>query len=186
MLAAMSIPVLEPTAVYAGDTVTWRKALQAYPASEGWQLTYALRGPASINITAAADGDLHLIDEDPATTAGWAPGFYSWTAQVSKSGQKFTVATGSIEIEPNPTNVIAGTDQRPHCKKVLDAIEAVLEGRATRDQQEYQIDGLAIKRTPIPELLQLRLAYRREYRAWQKAQALKQGRKTGRQVKVRF
>jgi hypothetical protein len=49
----------EPTEVTAGDTIEWTRQLPDYPASLGWVLKYALRGPAVINLASVADGDDH-------------------------------------------------------------------------------------------------------------------------------
>jgi hypothetical protein len=55
------------------------------------------------------------------------------------------------------------SEQRTHAKRVLDAIEAVLENRANLDQQSYTVEGKRLDRTPISELLKLRREYQAEY-----------------------
>ena len=47
-------------------------------------------------------------------------------------------------------------------QKVLDAIEAVLENRATLEQEQYQINNRSLKRRSSGELLKLRDHYRAE------------------------
>ena len=53
--------------------------------------------------------------------------------------------------------------QLEHVRRVIDAIEAVIERRATKDQKSYSIDGRSLERTPIDELLLLRDRYRAEW-----------------------
>lgn len=50
-------------------------------------------------------------------------------------------------------------DTKTHAQKVLDAINAVIERRATSDQQSYSINGLSITRMNIGELLKFQKIY---------------------------
>lgn len=175
-----------PTSIIAGDSRTWRKSFADYPASAGWVLAYALRGPAKIDFDAAADGDDHLVALAAAVTAQWPAGFYTVTLFAKKDDQRITVESGSIDILPDPAEIDAVADLRPHCKKVLDAIEALLEGKATKDQAEYEVEGIRIKRMDIDALLRWRTIYRREWQAYLKAQQVSKGKKSGNRVLVRF
>lgn len=49
-----------------------------------------------------------------------------------------------------------------HAKKTLAALEAVIEGRASKDQESYTIAGRQLSRTPIPDLLLLLSTYERK------------------------
>ena len=49
-----------------------------------------------------------------------------------------------------------------HAQTVLDAIEAVIENRASLDQQSYTIAGRRLDRMPIADLLMLRDRYKAE------------------------
>ena len=72
------IPSAVPSSVRAGDTVTWRRSLADYPASDGWTLSYVLLSPAAqITIAATADGSAHLVSVAPATSAAWAAATYA-------------------------------------------------------------------------------------------------------------
>ena len=177
---------VEPDQIISGDSIAWRKSLTDYPASAGWALSYALRGPAQVDIATTADGDGHLVSVGSAATSTWTAGFYTWTLFASLGADRYTVAQGSIEILADPATVAVGTDQRPHCKRVLDAIEALLEGKATRDQREYEIDGIRISRMEIADLLRWRTVYRREWSAFLKSQQVAKGKSRGRRVLMRF
>lgn len=177
---------VEPDQIISGDSVAWLKSLADYPASAGWALSYALRGPAQIDLTTTPDGDGHLVSVGSAVTATWTAGFYTWTLFASLWSDRYTVAQGNVEILADPVSVAVGTDQRPHCKRVLDAIEALLEGKATRDQREYEIDGIRISRMEIADLLRWRTVYRREWSAFLKSQQVAKGKSRGGRVLVRF
>jgi hypothetical protein len=119
---------------------------------------------AKIDITATDNGDgTHLVNLAPATTAAYTAGKYRWQAYVSDSDDRYLVDSGTIEIKPNFAVQTNGYDDRGHVKTVLDAIEAVIEGRATKDQMSYSIAGRSLSLTPIPDLIVLREKYKAEY-----------------------
>lgn len=176
----METPSNPPLQLYAGDTALWLKSLADYPADQGWALSYVFNGPQKITVAAVADGSSHLVDVAPSTTSSWAAGGYTWVAKVSKDGRIFTIGTGLTEILADPSTVDSA-DTRPHCKKVLDAIEAVIEGRAGHDELKTEVKGRMLERVPVLELLQLRSQYRREWQLYQNRLA---GRKS-QTIKVR-
>lgn len=171
--------------ITAGDTLDFTTSVPEYPASEGWTLKYRLAPRAAgtaIDITATADGDDYDVQVVAATTIGWATGWYTWTAYVEKAAERYTVDRGQLEIRAASTTLAAGSDNRTHARKVLDAIESVLEGRATVDQQEYAIAGRSLKRMAIDELMRFRRIYQSEV----KAEELAAGIGTARTLQVRL
>lgn len=66
-----------------------------------------------------------------------------------------------------------------HATRMLTAIELLLEGKATADVAEYQINGRSLKRYSIPDLLKLRALYKKEVAAEARAEALADGNKPG-------
>ncbi len=175
--------------ITVGDTLDFTTSVPEYPASEGWTLKYRLvprAAGAAILLTATADGDDYLVQATAATTAGWVTGFYTWSAYVEKAGEVYTVDRGQLEIRAGSSTMSAGYDGRTHARKVLDAIEAVLENRATLDQESYAINGRSLKRTPIEQLLKLRQVYRAEVAGEEAAAKLAAGLGTARKVQVRL
>jgi hypothetical protein len=149
----------------AGDTLSFDTTVVDYPASDGWTLTYRLVPTGTgtvITFTASANGDAYAVSVSAATTANWAAGDYSWSSYVSLSGERYTVEQGFLTISPNPATYAAGTDLRSHARIVLDAVEAVIEGRASLDQEEYTINGRSLKRTKLEDLLKFRAFYKME------------------------
>ena len=57
-------------------------------------------------------------------------------------------------------------------QRTLEAIEAVIEKRASIDQERYKINNRELWRTPIPELLVMRDRYRSELRRLKAAMEL--------------
>lgn len=154
---------MRPPEIRAGDSVTWR--VPDVSASDGWTLSYALRGPATIDIEAIVDGEDYVIEVDAATTRDWAAGCYRWVAFLAHTdGRRTTLADGQLEILPDLLAMEAG-DVRSHARRMLALIEAALQKRIPKDQQSYEIDGQRLDRIPIERLEELRLRYRREVKA---------------------
>lgn len=177
----------EPTEITAGDRITWTRYDAAYLPSDGWVLKYAMRGPAAIDLISTPDGSSHVIDIPGNTSKDFAPGAYSWAGYYEKvDGTRITRYTGRLKITPDLVMAVAGYDGRSHAEKVLEAIERVIEGRATRGDQELAFDGKKIVKMTVAELIQLRQQYRNEVRAERARAAAKAGRKTGRIIKFRM
>jgi hypothetical protein len=176
----------------AGDTLDFVDTVAAYPASDLWTLKYRLvpqfTSPAQspITLTASAEGDDYRVQAMAATTALWAAGFYSWARWVEKGAMRIGLGSGRLQVNADPATAVAGLDTRTHARKVLDAIEAVLENRATKDQEEYSIEGRSLKRTPLADLIALRSQYSIEVQREERAARAAAGLGTGRTIGVRF
>jgi hypothetical protein len=168
-------PSREPVRLVAGDRWTWKRTdlgVDYPPAS--YSLKYSLRRHdtgTEVEITAGESGSDYLVEVASATTAAYTAGFYVWQAYIVRTADSERVAIGTGTVEVVANNDSSTADPRSHARKVLDAIEAVLENRATVDQQEYSIQGRSLKRMPIDELLTLRNTYRAEVRAEERAAA---------------
>jgi hypothetical protein len=154
----------EPREARAGLTWEWERELSDYPAGT-WTLKYWFKQLAAVgarfSITATASGTKHAISVAAATTVAYTAGDYSWSAVVTAGSQAFEVDRGVLKLLPR-YDADAALDDRSHARTVLDAIEAVIENRATKDQEEYSIAGRSLTRTPIAELLALRDKYKAE------------------------
>jgi hypothetical protein len=154
----------EPDSITAGNSLAWSRQLPAYPPTAGWALSYSLQNgsqtPIAIPTTVAADNYTYLVNVLAATTAGWAPGAWLWTAIVTNAGtgQRLTSHRGSVSILPNPTAAIPAS----HAQTCLSMVEAAIEGRLPRGLESYTIDGQEIAKIPLPELYKLRQKYQAE------------------------
>ena len=173
-----------PEKFTAGTTFSQLVTLTAYPAPE-WGLVLILRGPMGIDLAGVAEGAQHRLAASAAITAEWHPGVYWWAARASRGAEVVQVDEGQISIGADIAAISEPHDGRSHPEKVLQAIEAVIEGRATVDQQKYTINNRELWRTPIADLLLLRSRYRDEVRREQQARRGGQS-LLGRQIKVRF
>lgn len=172
----------EPDEAVAGDLWSWKKSVPGYPASEGWALTYHFaNSSANFSISASGDGADFLVEVTPENPA---PGLYNWAATVKKGAARITVGSGSITVHPDPES--GSADLRSYAQKIVDAIEAVIEKRASKDQENYSIDGRSLARTPIADLLLLRDRFRKELANEKAKNRIAQGRKSRRNIRLRF
>lgn len=119
-----------------------------------------LRGPSNIDIPSVAEGNQHRFAVPATTTATWTPGTYHYVIRAQLGAEIDQVDSGSIIIQPDAAAMAPGAEVRTHAAIVLANIEAVLEKRATQDQQRYTINNRELWRTPIADLLLLRSTYR--------------------------
>lgn len=177
------------TTIYAGDSINETIALADYPATDGWtlQVRFAPQGsgtPLTVSAATAPDGTSYDLTVSTAATTDWAPGKWTYTQWVEKSGQRQTIGTGQITVLADPSTATTGIDTRSHVKKTLDALEAMLEGKAGSDVQSYSINGRQLQHYTIPDLLMLRDKYSAEYA---REQRIKSGKATGgRKINVRM
>lgn len=168
-----------PNIITAG--VSFRACTTQPSFGDAWTLFLYLRGPASIDVEAARSAATYTFEADPATTAGWAPGAYAYTIRATDGVDVVEVQSGRVTIAPDIAAAGSGFDNRSHARKSLDAIEAVLEKRATMDQERYRINNRELYRTSISELLKLRDYY---VSLVKREDAKTSGRRGWRQVKV--
>ena len=182
-----TIPEIEPEEIIAGDLITWKKSLSDYPASAGWTLKYSLRGGGTtIDIIATVDGDDHLISIPKATTAAWQAGTYRWQSYIEKGAERYTLNFGTIIIKPSFEALAANYDTRSHVKKVLDALESIIAGKATADVAQYTIAGRSLTKFSPEELIKWRDYYSDKYQTELSRENIKNNKAARNRIKVRL
>lgn len=182
------IATTEPLELRAGLTWEWERDLFDYPAPT-WVLTYWFKQQAAaggkFSVIATAVGTFHHVKVLPATNDAYAADDYSWVAVASDGTDSIQVDSGNVRLLPK-YNADEALDDRSHAKKVLEAIEAVIADRATKDQEEFTIisdtgSQRSLKRTPLADLIKLRARYKAEVLA-ERIAAGEKGLGTGRIV----
>lgn len=143
----------EPKEIYAGATAIWTREAGDYPASDGWSLEYVLAGRNGRHVVngglITASGSTYTITVPMAETATWAGGEYGWRLFATKEGDRRHVQNGMLQVIPATKTA---TDTRSHARRMVDALEATLEGKASKDQSEINIGGKSLKRFSFAEL----------------------------------
>lgn len=170
-----------PTSFYQGDTLNLLVELADYSAADGWELTYYFKNSGSnFSIESTASGAKHEFTVAASTTANWLPGTYRVVGKVADGTSTHTVSIANIEILRD-LSTSDNYDTRSHAQKCLDAINTVLEGKATRDVLQTTIAGQSIGRMSFNELL----AAKAHYQDIVNGEAVSAGTK-GRNILVRF
>ena len=175
-----TIPTQTPATVIAGDTIKWRlKTLvngDHKDPADSWVLTYELRNTNQVQtITGTDNGDgYHLITITAATSAAFASGIFHYQAAITLGAERYVVERGTLNVEPDFAQQ-SEEDHREWIHVVLDAIESVLQGKATSDEISYSIGGRSISRMSWGELLEARSKLQAEARSSAQAAALAKG-----------
>lgn len=148
-----------PVSLVSGDSWTFPIPVDGVRLSVKLVLV-PISGGASRQLVASPVDGGWVVSLASADSAAFEAGEYSW-AVLSEivAGERLTEKTGRLTIQPDP---LASTgDRRSKAKRILDAIEASIEGRAVKGVESYTIEGRSLSRTPIPDLLRLRSVYAR-------------------------
>ena len=178
------MPKIFPNEVAGGLTLSVPLDLPDYPQPE-WTVTAHLRGPDAITVEAAVVDGQFRISAAAAVTAGWAPGAYWLTLRAVSATETCEIDAGPVRIREDVSAAGAGYDGRSHAERTLEAIKAVIEGRAKLDQEEYKINNRSLKRTPLADLLKFRSRYEAEV-ATERQAASGRPRSIGRNHLVKF
>lgn len=186
-------PTQEPDELVVGDRWTWKRTdlITDYPIAD-YALTYEFHedsgggGSHKFTVTATETTDAYIVEIPSATTANYSIGDYKWYAFITRSSdsERIAIDEGITTVIVNFANTNA--DVRSHAKKVLDAIEAVIENRATVDQSSFSIAGRSLSRMSIDELFNLKDRYKSEYLKEVKQARIKNKQNTGNTIGVKF
>lgn len=180
----VDIATTEPEYFVAGDTVKWKKTLSDYKASDGWVLSYALRGAGNINLTATASGADHQVDITAAVSATYTEGTYSFAAYVTKGSERYSVGNGYIEIKKNLATATTYTDRLLTLQADVDAVNAFLS--KNYNFASYSIGGRSLNKYSITELYMLRGKLLGELQKLKDEEKIRRGKGTSKLIRVRF
>lgn len=171
------MPALDapPALLTAGDTWRFRWESPAYPPAAGWVVAWRVIGPGvNLAFSSAADGAGFLATAAAVQTAALAVPAQGLPCmligQASLSGVREEIWRAPLQLRPDPATITG--DLRGHAARVLAALEAMLEGKATKDQESYKLGDRELKRMPIAELLKWRDYYKTEAAREAKANGL--------------
>ena len=173
-----------PRRITVGDTITWDETLNDFPASASWVVTYNFTSKDARFVSAhAAVADDHRIT---IATDELEDGHYDWAKKVTDGSETFTLERGILDVDPDLSADTTGVDRRSYAAIALESIEAMLKGKATKDQTSYSLNGRALSRYSIDELTLWRAQLRSEVRDERQKARRKSGGKPHTNVKSRF
>lgn len=143
----------EPLQITAGDSVSWERSIDGYPASDGWAAHYYLTNESnSYEITSSPSGDAHKVNADAVTTAAFVAGRYRYQLKVKKGADVVTIESGkTIDILPDFSS--GPLDGRTQAEVALEAVRATIAKKATKDQLSITVEGRTIQRMSFEDLI---------------------------------
>lgn len=186
-------PTQEPDRLVTGDRFAWQRPdlVSDYPLAD-YTMTYHFSedsgggGTHHFTLSSTEADDNYYFEKPSSETTNLSAGDWEW--------QLYAIRTSDSEritLDYGITKFVLGeldtnTDLRTHAKKVLDAIEAVIEGRATIDQSSFSLGGRSLSRMSIDELMTFRDRYKTEYLKEVKLSRIRNKQGSGNTIKVNF
>lgn len=169
-----------------GTTVTCQIPLPDFPAPT-WALKVVfIKDDLQKIITATAIGSDHLVTIQSDIASTFKAGEYAWQAVVTSGSDRHIAKHGTTTVLPDFEENTDGLDHRSHTKIVLDALNSMIVGKASKDQQSYTIAGRSIARLSPEELLTWRDRYAADYIKEKRTERRRNGKPTGQTIKVSF
>ena len=143
-----------PEELIVGFTKSLTIPITKYDPNAGWTLHVSLRGPAEYVFDGTAGGKEWSI-----LLAPTKDGLYQATIYAQRGLERELIDNGRIRVQPDPTTIELHADLRTHAERVLEAIEAVIEKRATKDQSQITINGTQLVKTSWSDLQEIKKYY---------------------------
>lgn len=126
-------------------------------AAGGWTLTYAIRGPSSVDLAATASGHSWSTTLSASASAALAQGDYVWAAVLTKASERITAMSGKLSITTDLASTTTPFDGRTASQIALANCEAAMATfNATGGKvKKYEIAGRTMEFQTIGELMQL-------------------------------
>lgn len=186
-------PTQEPDRLVTGDRFAWQRPdlVSDYPLAD-YTMTYHFSqdsgGGGTHHFTlSSTEADNNYYFEKPSSeTTSLVAGDWKWQLYAIRTSdsQRITIDYGITKFTLGELDT--NNDLRTHAKKVLDAIEAVIEGRATIDQSSFSLGGRSLSRMSIDELMTFRDRYKAEYLKEVKLARIRNKQGSGNTIKVNF
>lgn len=175
---------MEPTTIIAGDTVEFDKssAMEVdgetfdFPSSQ-YSLKYKIIGQRGVSetIVAATEGEGYSVTISTTITSALTAGTYTLVGWVEKTGYRKTIYSAPLEVKPNLATATTATDTREFWQKIVDALKATMQNRASIVQQSMTVPGITGKTIQYMTMKELQQALAHaEYKLAQATIASKQ------------
>jgi len=123
---------------------SWSSPDADYNPSNGYAATcYLVNASARYVVSGEVNDEDFDFHADASTTGGWTPGTYAYAIQVSKSTDVYTLERGTVKVK---AGFGSAADKRSEARKVLEAIDSLLAGKASADAASYSIAGRSLSR----------------------------------------
>jgi hypothetical protein len=148
------------TGLTAGESLAATVAFDDYPASSGYTCRYEFAGPSTFYAETTVSTDSYVLAVHYDVTAELAPGLYSYVGYVTATATdiRYKADSGTIRVKFNPA-------RKTRARVILDAVEALMEGRASDDQRTTKLGEVELQFMTPGDLMKWRNYWRQEVSA---------------------
>ena len=180
-----------PTQIFAADKIEFTENNSLFTASSGWTAKYnLLNATDKISFVSTADGDTHAFTITSATSGAWAEGTYTAVLYYEHTDGTYEIE-GRLTVTIKPNLITSTTyDFRSTARRTLEAIEAAIERRASKEQLSIQItvkgSSRALQYAPMDELIKAKTHYQAIVKNEEAEELIRQGKNPGGKVLLQF
>jgi hypothetical protein len=184
-----------PDQLRSGDSWQWDDDAPALPydpttfaPSDTYTQSYAFQGPANflLSSVAAPSGTGYRTTSLPAATGALEPGIYKYDRYVTTGSDRYTVASGRVEILENLQVQEGSFDARTFARKALDTIEATIQGNLDKPMLTQEGAATKIGYRNWADMMAVRSQLRLEVKSEEQADDLAKGLPSGRFIRLRM
>jgi hypothetical protein len=175
-----------PAELVLGDSIRLRVAASAeYPLAD-WSPELVLVGPTSLSLSLEVEADGWLFKLPP-DADDLAVGRYGWSLRMlaNDETERQTIASGQIQVLPNPSEAEPPIEQRSFARRALETIEAAILRHGTA-VLSFSVFGRTYTYESHTELLSVRNRLRAEVAAEDESARLERGEPSRQVAWVRF
>ena len=180
-----------PKVLFSGDKLEFTESDSDYKASAGWTMKYVLIHPTATKITlvSTANGDDHKFTITSVTSAAYTVGEYRFLRYADDGTIEEHLDRGIVNVKPDFV-ALANYDFRTHARKTLEALEAAIERRATKEQMSIAIgvrgSSRQLQYLGMDDLIRARNYYQSLVNREDQQDLIDQGKSPGNKVLIQF
>ena len=184
-------PIGEPQIIVGGDLVQWRRTdlFSDYPDSE-YAISYVSRqsadsSGAEFSVTGSVTSGEWIFSIPSATSSAFTAGDYFWQLEVRRlsDSERVIINRGSWDVFVDLDNA---ADPRSFAQRILDRVEALLEGKFVHDADSISVNGRTLSKMDQEDLQQTRNNMIAEVRREQAYERIALGLPSKQTIKVFF
>lgn len=189
-----SVPTAPPDKIVRNSDVSWTVDLADFTAGTDTLVYTLISAEDQVEVTATQSGSLFLTTLTDTITGALTIGDYYLQARVTSAGTVYQLngeqglpqLDHRLKVVRDAAEHDTGADLRSHAVKTLDALQATIEGKATKDQSSYTIGNRSLSHMTVDELLRWQDYYQRKVDDELAVIGRQQGKSSHSKKKVRF
>lgn len=185
----MTVPLQSfPPALFPGESLDVYMSDGRYPVADSWAAALYISPRTAgvvVTVNATTSGDQHVFAVAPAVTANWQPGDYAWEVWATLGDAAHRVAGGALLVRTALKGQDFAIDTRTDAERTLADYRAAFAAWSPLTKQ-YLIGSRQMTFQSVTEIITAIQYWEGAVRRERMAQAILDGKPTGRKVYVRM